>query len=36
VYLGDTTGLMTAPEALLTLRPFPLDGETTAVAVVVG
>lgn len=33
VYLGDTTGLMTAPEAVLTLRPFPLDGESSAVAV---
>jgi hypothetical protein len=37
LYLGATvTGAVGLPSAMLTMRPFPLDGETAATAVVVG
>lgn len=37
LYLGaSATGAVGLPQAILTMRPFPLDGETAAVAEVVG
>jgi hypothetical protein len=36
IYLGDTTGLISAPEVIVAVRPFPLNGETFATAKAVG